>query len=137
MDAFDWTSIVRSTEETKSLYATPPDLSNECDLFHVQIDERGTSVTLGFETSVLPSNPPITWTAGEYNTLEFYIRFTGVKGLQIAGWDSSARDAAVTLSPCGDAGVQVAVEGLGSHLVFTASTALLTRARAYLSTNTA
>ncbi|WP_318208170.1 Imm50 family immunity protein [Streptomyces sp. SJL17-1] len=127
----DWTAIINSAESATSSYTTPPNL-NECTLEYVQIDERSTSVTLAFETSVLPSNPPPAWADREYNTVEFYVKFTGVKELQVAGWDFTARDAAVTLTPFGE-GVRVSVDGAGSHLAFTAECSLLTRTRPYLS----
>ncbi|MCX4981972.1 Imm50 family immunity protein [Streptomyces sp. NBC_00572] len=127
----DWTTIINSAESITSSYTTPPNL-NECTLEYVQIDERSTSVTLAFETSVLPSNPPPAWADREYNTVEFFLKFTGVKELQVVGWDFTARDAAVTLTPFGE-GVRVSVDGAGSHLAFTAEISLLTRTRPYLS----
>jgi hypothetical protein len=130
MGGSDWTTIVESTEEITSAYATPPNL-NECALYYVQIDERGTSVTLAFETSILPSNPPLAWADREYNTVEFYLKFIGVKELQITGWDFTARDAAVTFTSF-DEGVRVSVDAAASHLTFTAAMSLLTRARPYL-----
>ncbi|MEV8586766.1 Imm50 family immunity protein [Streptomyces sp. NPDC051180] len=134
MDASDWTSLVESAKGITDLYATPPSLNGgACELFYVHIDERGTSVTLGFETSAMPSYPPAAWTAKEYNTLEFHVKFTGVKGLRIAGWDSSARHATVGLSRVeGDAGLVVSLEGPGSFLGFTASASSVTRVRPYL-----
>ncbi|MGW1510512.1 Imm50 family immunity protein [Streptomyces sp. NPDC002394] len=135
MDASEWTAIVGSTDEIKDLYATPPNLGSECDLFYAHIDERGASVTLGFETSVAPSNPPAAWTGEKYNTLEFYLRFTGVKGLRSIGWDSGVRHAEITLSRCEGEGVRVSVEGVRSYLDFTASHSHLARTRPYLSKN--
>ncbi|WP_435975125.1 Imm50 family immunity protein [Streptomyces sp. Qhu_M48] len=127
----DWTAIINSAEEITSVYATPPNL-NECALYYVQIDERSTSVTLAFETSILPSNPPLSWADREYNTVEFYLKFAGVKELQITGWDFTARDAAVTFTSFGE-GIRVSVGATGSHLAFTADMSLLTRTRPYLS----
>ncbi|MFE5481362.1 Imm50 family immunity protein [Streptomyces sp. NPDC056527] len=127
----DWTLMVDSAEEITAAYAAPPRL-NECELFYVQIDERDASVTLGFETSVLPSSPPHAWTGRPYNAVEFYLKFMRVKELRITGWDSSARDAAVTLGRRDDGSVHVSVEGDRSHLDFTASASLLTRTHPFL-----
>ncbi|MFF8291526.1 Imm50 family immunity protein [Streptomyces sp. NPDC016309] len=131
MGGSDWTGIVAGTEEMLEAYITPPDL-NDCRLYYTQIDEREASVTLGFETSTLPSNPPAEWTGREYNTVEFYLRFAGVSDLSVAGWTFSARDADVTLSAHGGDGVRVSIEATGSHLEFTASTSSLARLRSYL-----
>ncbi|MFC8953983.1 Imm50 family immunity protein [Streptomyces sp. NPDC057101] len=132
MTTSDWTSIINSTEEITSIYATPPNL-RECALYYVQIDERCTSVTLAFETSSLPSNPPRSWAEREYNTVEFYVKFTGVERLRITGWDFTARDAEVTLTSLGNEGVRVSVDAPGSHLAFTASSSFVTRTRPFLS----
>jgi hypothetical protein len=127
----DWTSIVDSAEGITDVYATPPTLS-ECELFYVQIDERGASVTLGFETSALPSSPPPVWTSRAYNAVEFYLKFTRVRELRITGWDSSARDATVSLTRRDDGQFRVSVQGERSHLAFTSSAPLLTRTRPFL-----
>ncbi|MFF9013327.1 Imm50 family immunity protein [Streptomyces sp. NPDC014870] len=127
----DWTLIVDSAKDLADAYATPPSL-NECELFYVQIDERGTSVTLGFETSALPSSPPPAWAHKNYNAVQFYVKFMRVKELRIAGWDASVREAAVTLSPRDDGALRVSVEGEGAHLVFMGSTPLLTRTHPFL-----
>ncbi|MGA5409311.1 Imm50 family immunity protein [Streptomyces lavendulocolor] len=131
MGASDWTEIVGATEGVTDAYTAPPDL-NECRLHYAQIDERDASVTLSFETSAFPSNPPAAWTGKEYNTVEFYLKFTGVSKLRVTGWIFSARDARVTLRVHGDERVGVTVEAPGSHLEFMASTSFLARMRSYL-----
>ncbi|MFI9119352.1 Imm50 family immunity protein [Streptomyces bikiniensis] len=132
MSEFDWTAIVGSTEEVADTYTTPPDLK-ECKLHYAQIDERGTSVTLMLETTELPDKPALAWANREYNTVEIYLRFTGVKGLKINGWEAGARDAEIILSPQGSKGVRVSVEAAGSQLSFEASESSLIRTRSYLS----
>ncbi|MFE5731797.1 Imm50 family immunity protein [Streptomyces sp. NPDC056528] len=132
MSASDWTAIVGSVKEVTDAYAAPPPL-NECRLYYVQIDERDASVTLMFETTALPEEPPLAWSGKEYNTVELYLKFTGVRGLRVTGWEFSARDADVTLRPRGDGGVRVTVEAEGSYLDLTASGSSLTRFRSYLS----
>ncbi|MFE5973360.1 Imm50 family immunity protein [Streptomyces sp. NPDC056460] len=134
MDDSDWTALVDSAEAITDLYASPPRLNGgACEVFYVQIDERGTSVTLGFDTNVLPSRRPAAWAEKAYNTVEFHLKFTGVEGLRIAGWDAGARHAAVGLrrGPAAT-GLVVTLEGPGSFLGFTASTSRVTRVRPYL-----
>ncbi|MFE1228102.1 Imm50 family immunity protein [Streptomyces sp. NPDC058745] len=127
----DWTASIDSSEWFTRIYGTPPEL-DDCRLYFVQIDERDSSVTFSFETSDLPVDPPLEWGNREYNTVEFFLKFTGVRNLRITGWDFSARDASVTLTHRRDEGLQVTVKGEGSHLDFTAAASLLTRTRAYL-----
>ncbi|MGW2201161.1 Imm50 family immunity protein [Streptomyces sp. NPDC001774] len=127
----DWTSIIESAKEIAGSYAMPPSL-NDCELSYVQIDERGTSVTMGFETSTLPSSPPPAWAHKNYNAVEYYVKFTRVKELRITGWDCSVREASVNLSSCDDGSLRVSVEAEGAHLDFVGSTPLLTRAHPFL-----
>lgn len=131
MGESDWADIVGGTEAVRVAYVTPLQLS-ACKLHYTQIDERETSVTLGFETCTLPSNPPAEWTGMQYNTVEFYLKFTDVKDLRVTGWTCSTRDAHVALRVHADEGIRVSVEAMGSHLAFTASTSFLTRMRSYL-----
>ncbi|MFJ4871269.1 Imm50 family immunity protein [Streptomyces sp. NPDC088757] len=132
MSASDWTQIVGSAKEMTDAYTVPPPLG-ECRLYYAQIDERDTSVTLMFETTALPEKPPPAWSGKEYNTVEFYLKFTGVRGLRITGWEFSARDAEATLGPGEGTDVRVTVEGEGSYLDLTASGSTLARFRSYLS----
>ncbi|MER7107057.1 Imm50 family immunity protein [Streptomyces sp. NPDC000229] len=131
MGESDWTTVLNSKVMTDS-YTSPPNLS-ECRLHYTQIDEREASVTLAFETSALPSSPPADWKRREYNTVEFYLKFTGVKKLRVAGWDFTIRDAEVTLSRCGDEGIQVSLAAVGSHIDFMAAQCIMPRMRSYLS----
>ncbi|WP_053645295.1 MULTISPECIES: Imm50 family immunity protein [unclassified Streptomyces] len=132
MSASDWTAVVGSTEEVTDAYATPPDL-DACRLYYVQIDEREASVTLMFETTALPERPPPAWADRAYDTVEFYLTFTGVRGLRVSGWEFSARDAGVALNTGEGTDVRVTVEAEGSYLDFTASGSSLARFRSYLS----
>ncbi|MES9809358.1 Imm50 family immunity protein [Streptomyces cinereoruber] len=135
MSASDWTAVVGATDEVTHAYTTPPDL-NACRLYYTQIDERDASVTLMFETTALPERPPLTWAEREYNTVEIYVKFTGVRGLRVDGWQFSARDAGITLNPREGTDVRVTVEAEGSYLAFTASGSTVARFRSYLSSGT-
>ncbi|MFC7928635.1 Imm50 family immunity protein [Streptomyces cinereoruber] len=135
MSASDWTAVVGATDEVTNAYTTPPDL-NACRLYYTQIDERDASVTLMFETTALPERPPLAWADRTYNTVEIYVKFTGVRGLRVKGWQFSARDAGIILNPREGTGTRVTVEAEGSYLAFTASGSTVTRFRSYLSAGT-
>ncbi|MFE5807671.1 Imm50 family immunity protein [Streptomyces sp. NPDC056491] len=77
--------------ELAALYDTPPELSS-CPLYDVHVDERDTSVTLGLQTAQLPDHPEPEWTRSTYNTLRFFIVFTGVEDLRMTGIASEHPD---------------------------------------------
>ncbi|GHB01983.1 Imm50 family immunity protein [Streptomyces termitum] len=131
MSGSDWTTLIGSTEEITDAYTTPPRL-NACELHYTQIDERGRSATLMLETTELPDKPAPVWAGREYNTVEIYLRFTGVKGLKIDGWEAGIRDAEIIFTPQGSKGVRVSVESAGSQFSFEASESSLIRTRPYL-----
>ncbi|WP_051715257.1 Imm50 family immunity protein [Streptomyces bikiniensis] len=135
MSASDWTAVVGATDEVAHAYTTPPDL-DACRLSYAQIDERDASVTLMFETTALPERPPPAWADRAYDTVEIYLRFTGVRGLRVKGWQLGARDAGLALSPREGTDVRVTVEAEGSYLDFTASGSTVARFRSYLSSGT-
>jgi len=130
LSASDWTAILESSDELASLYAHPPSLTN-CGLTYLHIDERGGSLTMGFETAELPSHPPAEWAARPYNTIEFYLHCTDVTELHIRGWDSTARRG-VTLALRTGGGVRVAIDEPGTRLSCTAARVAVTRVRSYL-----
>ncbi len=119
--------------ELRALYGTAPlpDLDT-CDFFHVHIDERGTSVTFGFETSQLPANPEPEWTESAYNTLRFWIEFTGVSDLRVSGILAEAKRA-VRISGGGTPGrLDVSVTSETRSIAFSASASHVTHTRVYL-----
>ncbi|MFD7985906.1 Imm50 family immunity protein [Kitasatospora indigofera] len=58
----------------------------DLDLFHLLADERGDSVTLGFEHAGLPPAPPPDWLDKGLNTVEFFLVLSGLTRLEIDGW---------------------------------------------------
>jgi hypothetical protein len=103
-----------------------------CELSYVHLDERGDSVTLGFSTRQLPPNPPASWRDTEYNTVEFYVVFSGVHDLRVRGWGpEQAREVEVTPDDAGRTRVQLGRQGAG--IGFLAQDVTVTRCRAYLS----
>lgn len=77
--------------ELAALYDTPPELSS-CPLYDVHVDERDTSVTLGLQTAQLPDHPEPEWARSTYNTLCFFLVFTGVEDLRMTGIASEHPD---------------------------------------------
>ncbi|MFF4099975.1 Imm50 family immunity protein [Streptomyces sp. NPDC001903] len=92
--------------ELAALYEVPPE-PGSCALHDVHIDERDTSVTLAFETARLPDHPLPEW-GGAYNTLYFWVVFTGVGDLRISGILAEAeRTFRITGTPRGRQEVEV------------------------------
>ncbi|MGW6981341.1 Imm50 family immunity protein [Streptomyces sp. NPDC054932] len=126
--------------ELAALYDTAPELSS-CPLYYVHVDERDTSVTLGFETPQLPDRPEPEWKRGAYNTLRFFIVFTGVDELRMTGIAAEhpdRRDRTVRVTGSGSGGatgtdrLQVSVTSENRSLTFSAAASAVTRTRVYL-----
>ncbi|WRZ89637.1 immunity 50 family protein [Streptomyces sp. NBC_01007] len=96
----------------------------------MHIDERETSVTLGFDTRILPVNAPVEWHEKGFNAFEFHLVFGGVEGLRVTGWNATA---AGNIDMIVREGVfEVVLGPAESGIAFRASTARLARTRAYL-----
>ncbi|MFE5676860.1 Imm50 family immunity protein [Streptomyces erythrochromogenes] len=123
--------------ELAALYDTPPELSS-CPLYYVHVDERDTAVTLGFETARLPDHPEPEWARRAYNTLRFFVVFTGVEDLRMTGLAAGHPDGGdrvlISGSGCGsgDGRRRVTVTGTGRSLSFSAAASAVTRTRVYL-----
>ncbi|MFE2975521.1 Imm50 family immunity protein [Streptomyces sp. NPDC059258] len=120
--------------ELAALYETPPDLSS-CPLYYVHVDERGTSITLGFETYRLPDHPRAEWEGERYNAVRFFVVFTGVDELRVTGIaaehpDRHDRTVGVVVTDTGRQ--QVAVTSGNRSISFSAATSAVTRSRVYL-----
>jgi hypothetical protein len=87
-------------------------------LSYVHIDERGDSVTLGFERR----------DGGE--GFEFFVVFAGVDGLRVTGWGADqAKEVRVSVLDGG--GFDVVLGSRESGIVFRATGARLSKSRAY------
>ncbi|MER7466714.1 Imm50 family immunity protein [Streptomyces sp. NPDC097981] len=119
--------------ELRDLYGTAPvpDLDT-CDFFHVHIDERSTSVTFAFETSQLPANPKPEWTESAYNTLRFWIEFTGVSELRVSGILAEAKRAVRITGGAAPDRLDVSVTSETRSIAFSASASHVTHTRVYL-----
>ncbi|MFC8270417.1 Imm50 family immunity protein [Streptomyces cinereoruber] len=120
--------------ELAALYETPPDLSS-CPLYYVHVDERDTSVTLGFETSRLPDHPRPEWEGKQHNTLRFFVVFTGVDELRVTGIAAEhpdARDRTVDVVVTDTGRQRVSVTSANRSLAFSAEASAVSRIRVYL-----
>ncbi|MFE5512103.1 Imm50 family immunity protein [Streptomyces sp. NPDC056529] len=120
--------------ELAALYETPPDLSS-CPLYYVHVDERDTSITLGFETSRLPDRPRAEWEGERYDTVRFFVVFTGADELRIAGIateDPDARDRTVDIVVTDTGRQRVSVTSEKRSITFSASASTVTQIHIYL-----
>ncbi|MGW7254956.1 Imm50 family immunity protein [Streptomyces sp. NPDC054834] len=89
-------------------------------LFYVHIDERGDSVTLGFEK------------VEEAEGFEFYVVFAGVRRLMVTGWGAEeAQDVRVSVREDEDEGFDVVLGAPRSGIAFRAAAARLAKSRTY------
>ncbi|MFM9447663.1 Imm50 family immunity protein [Streptomyces acidiscabies] len=131
MSVSDWVEILGSSDALGRFYGDSVPSPDECKVFYVHVDERGRSVTVGFETRNMPSRPVEAWLEKPYNTLEFCLLFSGVEDFSVNGWSSveAARfDVAVQL----DGAILVVLGGEGSGIRFRAAVVALRKARVYL-----
>jgi hypothetical protein len=129
MSASDWVDLLADSSAARDLYDTAPPLSS-CSLFYFHIDEREVSVTLGFSTTQPPTHPPARWVEKGHNTLEFYLLFSGVEALRVAGWNPPACKNFSLESQSGDV-VAISITSDGCDVAFQARRMSLTRTRSY------
>ncbi|EPD54722.1 Imm50 family immunity protein [Streptomyces sp. HGB0020] len=104
-----------------------------CRLFYVHFDERGSSATLGFETREFPVHPLPEWVEKGFNAFEFYLAFTGVTDLRVAGWGHAEAKQGVRVTAGAGGQLFGVVLGSGaSGISFQASGVDLVKSRAYL-----
>jgi hypothetical protein len=130
MSASDWQRLLASPGYLGELYDVPPS-PDSCDLFYVHIDERGDSITLGFDTRNFPSSPPVEWQEKGLNAFEFYLTFTDVEDLCVSGWGPPAVKN-IELAPQGNGRIAATISSEGSSIAFHAEFLSLARKRAYL-----
>lgn len=125
-DSIDW-------PELRTLYGTTPlpDL-NTCHFFYLHVDERDTSVTFGFETQQLPRHPKPEWVQKAYNTLRFWIEFTGVVDLRLQGVLAEAERSVQITGGSTPGTLQVSVHSGTRSIAFTAAASRVSHTRVYL-----
>lgn len=133
MRADSWVQLLTEPALIASLYDSPPGLS-ACALFYVHLDERADSVTLGFDTSHLPSNPRPEWQEKPFNAFEFHLQFESVSELRVAGWAAPAQKN-ILMSAREAGGVKFSASAPGSLLEFAADRVRVVRTRTYLASS--
>ncbi|WP_078841192.1 Imm50 family immunity protein [Streptomyces acidiscabies] len=131
MSVSDWGRILGSPDALGPLYEGDVPGPEECKLYYVHVDERGASVTVGLETRSVPSRPDEAWRDKVYNTLEFYLLFSGVRGFSVNRW-SSVEAARFDVAIEAGGGVSVVLGSEGSGIRFRADSVGLQKARVYL-----
>ncbi|MYS20293.1 hypothetical protein GTW78_08625 [Streptomyces sp. SID4948] len=82
------------------------------ELLSVHVDERRSSVTLGFFALALPAGAVAAWEARGHNAVEFFLICVGVKSFSLDGWNIDRFDR-VSL-----AGSHVELSGEGKRMSF-------------------
>lgn len=127
MSASDWARLLDDPQSIQSLYDEEPDL-DQCDLFHVLADERGDSITLGFQTAQIPARIRPEWDGKEYNSFTFYLVFSWVEQLAVQGWAAPAHKR-VSIRRDPDEKLSVAITSEEASLRFRARSVVLSAAR--------
>ncbi|MYV60744.1 hypothetical protein GTW37_15925 [Streptomyces sp. SID4931] len=127
MSASDWARLLDDPQSIQSLYDEEPDL-DQCDLFHVLADERGDSITLGFQTAQTPARIRPEWDGKEYNSFTFYLVFSWVEQLAVQGWAAPAHKW-VSIRRDPDEKLSVAIMSEEASLLFRARSVVLSAAR--------
>ncbi|MFD4129993.1 Imm50 family immunity protein [Streptomyces globisporus] len=127
MSASDWARLLDDPQSIQSLYDEEPDL-DQCDLFHVLADERGDSITLGFQTAQTPARIRPEWDGKEYNSFTFYLVFSWVEQLAVQGWAAPAHKR-VSIRRDPDEELSVAITSEEASLRFRARAVVLSAAR--------
>ncbi|GHH76766.1 hypothetical protein GCM10018781_48640 [Kitasatospora indigofera] len=104
----------------------------DLDLFHLLVDERGDSVTLGFEHAGLPPAPPRDRVDRGLNAVEFFLVLSGLTRLQIDGWDYRG-PAEYTLSRTRSGHALLSMRGPGSNVEIEFAAARVEGLRAFRS----
>lgn len=130
MDNATWATFLSDPRQILDLYDQPPAL-DRCNLFYFHIDERDTSITFGFETRELPERPHQKWREKPFNSIRFFIYFTGTSHLHINGWESPGKKS-IDISRCGEDELTVQVTNIASDLSFQAESASVTLSSAHL-----
>ncbi|MEV6249652.1 Imm50 family immunity protein [Streptomyces sp. NPDC051742] len=131
MSATEWVDLLVDPRGIRDTVTTPPDLE-ECSLFYFHIDERGTSITLGFDTRLAPGALLREGGDTKANAFEFFITFVAVSDLNISGWGGSMKRSVRMSRSEQDGEITLSVESPTEHIAFQAREARISRARAYL-----
>ncbi|MFJ7410462.1 Imm50 family immunity protein [Streptomyces sp. NPDC098077] len=127
MSASDWARFLDDPQSIRSLYDDEPDL-DQCDLFHVLVDERGDSITLGFQTPHTPARIRPEWEGKVYDSFTFHLVFSWDEQLAVQGWAAPAcKTVSIQRDP--DEKLSVAITSQEASLRFRARSVVLSAAR--------
>ncbi|MFD4591322.1 Imm50 family immunity protein [Streptomyces rubiginosohelvolus] len=127
MSASDWARLLDDPQSLQSLYDDEPDL-DQCDLFHVLMDERGDSITLGFQTAHTPARIRPEWEEKVCNSFTFYLVFSRVEQLTVQGWTAPACKT-VSIQRHPDEKLSVSITSEEASPLFRARSVVLSAAR--------
>lgn len=127
MGTSSWGRFLDDPQSLYTLCDKEPDLDRS-DLFHMLVDERGDSITLGFQTDRTPARIRPEWEGTPYNSFTFYLAFSGVQELVIQGWAAPACTT-VSIRRDPDERLAVTIASEGTSVGFRAHTVSLTAAR--------
>lgn len=127
MNACSWLELLDNPQIIQDLYDVEPDLSSS-ELFHVLVDERGNSITLGFQTDQTPARHGLDRDPGDFNSFEFYLTFFDVQGFTVKGWGAPA-EKEITYSRSATGNLSVKIVSVGTLLEFQARAASVANVR--------
>ncbi|MFC9329415.1 hypothetical protein [Kitasatospora sp. NPDC057015] len=132
MSGFDWTGLLTNPDELVGALGGPPAFE-ELDLFSLLADERGESVTLGFER---PGLPPATASGGideaPRHSVEFFVVLSGLTRADIDGWGYQGVDE-YAFSRTGPGQCLLSMRGPGTRVELAFATARVEGLRTYRS----
>lgn len=125
----NWIGFLENPELATRFFESSPDLSY-CDLPSMQIDERGTQLTLGVNLQRLPDKQIPEWGEKKFNNFGFYLTFVDLQDLDIVGWlYTPTHNVKMERTP--DSNIRVEICGEGTSVRFTAGSARMAGGTAY------
>jgi hypothetical protein len=134
MSDSEWSQLLSSPGFLGELYDGAPPAPDYCELFYVHLDERADSVTLGFDTRTIPTNPLPEWGSRRCNAFTFYLVFTDTQGVRVDGWGPSVAGEVHLITSTGGQ-LEVTLGHTGSGMTFEASSVTLTTPGTYLASD--
>lgn len=125
----NWIGLLENPEFASRYFESAPTLS-QCNLFSMQIDERGTELTLGVVLRCLPDNPLPEWVEKKFNAFEFSLIFANLQELDIDGWLYTPTQN-VKIERTREGRIRAEIYGEGMSVCFTAGAVNMTGGRAY------
>ncbi|MFD9209816.1 Imm50 family immunity protein [Streptomyces sioyaensis] len=125
----NWIELLENPELATQFFESAPDLSY-CNLPSLQIDERGSQLTLGVDLQRLPDKRIAEWEERNFNSFTFHLAFTNLRDLEIDGWLHTPTQN-VEMGRTRESRIRVEIYGEGVSVRFTAGSVKMTEGRAY------